>query len=114
MNTTSRDAFTVGHTKSYDQSLLEEPGTKKVGKRDDYEGGWVWKTAGEARAFLAYSRSTGGLHLGDDDWRNPDDFSVYLLQLPTGWATDVSSEPDPIDKVHRLLTDSPIIWRVDI
>jgi len=100
-------AYTVGHTKSYDQYLVESSKPPiKLGRSVDYPGGWVWKTVDDARAFLArpdleeiYSYMDGRK------------FSVYELELPTGWDIDVTSVPDQ-NGVHHLIPDAIILRKV--
>lgn len=96
-------AFTVGNERSYDQALSSPSPVHKLGVRPEwdppYEGGWVWRTAEEALAFLA---------------ENPVPWppGVYELVLPSGWDEDVLPEPDSQDGVHRLRNDSLIIRKV--
>lgn len=106
----TKTAYTIGAAKSYDAALSsptpENPATK-LGRRPDYEGGWVWRTPEDARLFLgalAFARAFPG--------RDPKEFSVYLLELPTGWEIDVSSTPHPNDDVHRLLNDAVIVSKI--
>jgi hypothetical protein len=89
-------AFTIGIEDCYEQAILDNPNTKKLGRMGDYEGGWVWKTFEEAREFLVAQ----GLQ---------DQYRVYGLSLEGSWETDVSPEPSPKDGVHRLLRDSRIV-----
>ena len=100
-------AYTIGHTTSYDGGLLVGEQTKlgKDSKRD-YPGGWVWKSAEEATQFIEKKFALV--------WpeRKPKDFSVYLLQLPNGWAIDVSKEPRVVDGVHNLINDATIVSKV--
>jgi len=96
-------AFTIGSQSSYDRALAESDPVTKLGVRpeDDppYEGGWVWRTAEDALAFIQHNAL-------------PFKAAVYVLELPTGWNTDVSPEPHPSDGVHRLLHDALITGRV--
>lgn len=98
-----RVAFTIGRTKTYDDELAKGE-NNKLGKTEDYPGGWVWKTGDEAYIFIRNQLKTIV-----PQW-NPDDFSVYALTLPTGWDADVSAEPGS-DGVHNLLHDAKIIKR---
>ncbi len=107
-----REAYTIGRTSSYDRGLANGTETTKLGARgvdsdfpEGYPGGCVWKTAREARDW-----ADTHLHRMDPT-RVPSEFSVYLLDLPTGWDTDVSAEPDP-DGYYHLLNDAKIVWRV--
>jgi hypothetical protein len=103
-------AYTVGATKSYDQSLAEEPPEKccKLGRHLEwdrpYEGGWIFRTREEAQAFLDSGRISEV-----SDLTPPERFSVYGILLPNGWDTDVSPEQHPSDGVHRLLVDAPFV-----
>lgn len=113
------NAYTVGLKSSYDRSLeMFVPGVvtqlgdedpryvhrpQKSGKEPGYDGGWVWRTEEEARAFLAPTEG-----LVSFDGKPPVLCDVYGLVLSTGWETDVSSGPGP-DGVHRLLTTSPLV-----
>lgn len=107
-------AYTIGRTSSYDQSLSEHPeGVTKLGRiepcLDDpegYPGGWVWHTKAEANRFRL-----DGLRQAEPQW-DPETFSVYLLQLQGSWASDVSPDPNPVDGVHNLLVDATILRKV--
>ena len=102
----STEAFTVGYAKSYDEALSK--GTpEKLGRRDDYDGGWIWRTPEEARTFLTTATFAETFRN-----RDPAEFSVYRLELPTGWEIDVSEAPHS-DGVHRLLNDARIIKAED-
>lgn len=116
------DAYTVGNKEVYDQALSEEPGLKKLGRQvidgSLYDGGWVWRTRGEAEAFLdgidycydarlGYQRFGGGLV--SFEGRPPVMCAVYGLLLPNGWVGDVSTRPSQADGVHRLWTDSVLV-----
>ena len=96
------EAFTIGNYKSYDRTLAEYqadpslPTPAKLGRQDDYEGGWVWATQEEAQAFI-----------DSHDLAFPA--KVYGLLLPHGWSFDVSTQPHPEDGVHRLLNTSYLI-----
>jgi hypothetical protein len=106
----SRDAFTVGYAKVYDEGLEHPAPTNpntKLGRRDDYEGGWIWRTPQEAATFL---KSSAFAHAFPG--RDPNEFAVYRLELPTGWDADVSVEPHTSDGVHRLLHDALIVSKV--
>jgi len=108
----SNIAYTLGHSRNYDQALLDEPIVTKIGKTEDYEGGWVWSTPEAARDFLV-SKEFLTLDWGDGKPRNPDNFSIYVLKLSNTWAEDVS-EPDELGNKH-LLHDAQILnkynWR---
>lgn len=89
------NAFTVGHTESYEQCFRTQPKVTKIGPRpaDGYEGGYVFRTREAAQGFI-------------DENGHP--YSVYGLVLPTGWEVDVSAEPHA-DGVHRLLRDAEVV-----
>ena len=103
-------AYTVGHTVNYDRNLAEatpnEP-VRKVGERqdEDYAGGWVWRTPEDAQSFLDDQERKGW----PDDWQ-ASDFSIYELELPTNWDTNVSLQTHD-DGVHRLLHDAVIVGK---
>lgn len=88
------NAYTLGHTESYDQALREGP-VKKSGKKDGYEGGWVFKTAEEAEEFNKRTQKGKG-------------YSVYGLILPNSWEEDVSENPAE-DGIHTLLNSAMIV-----
>lgn len=100
-------AFTVGYTPSYDEGLLTGKGNTKMGQTPDYEGGWIWRTAEDARAWL---HRPEGFTI-DGVTRDPNEFSVYQLDLPNGWAEDASTKPGP-DGAHLLLHDARIVAKV--
>jgi hypothetical protein len=110
MDPNPREAYTVGFTTSYDQALAEEEPPYKIGRNEEYDGGWVWKTAKDAYTWL---HKTDGFVI-EGTIRNPDQFSVYLLELPSNWEADVSPRPHPDDHVHRLLNDSRIVRKVEV
>ena len=56
--------------------------------------------------------SPTGFRLGGEA-RDPNEFSVYQLDLPHGWEADASKEPGP-DGVHLLLHDAIIVARVSV
>ena len=101
---TLHPAYTVGLTTSYDRSLKEEPHPVKLGRRDDYPGGWVWKSPEEARTFL----STEAFRFTLPN-RQPEEMSVYLLSLPSPWEECCTPYSEG---VCRLLRDAPILCKV--
>lgn len=108
-----RQAFTLGYAKGYDSYIADAPPDEppmKLGaaSREDYDGGWVWGSRIGAREFLA-----SGQFALQFPGRDPAEFAVYELQLPTGWSTDVSGVPHPSDGVRRLLHDARIVRRWD-
>ena len=104
-----RLAFTVGYAEGYDAALAkgtpDEP-LRKSGEHDDYRGGWIWASPDEARAFLGSAQFAEAF-----PGRDPDEFAVYRLELPTGWDDDVSATVDTEDGVHRPLHDALIVSR---
>ncbi len=100
-------AFTIGFTASYDESIRTGVDDKKMGQREDYEGGWVWKTPCQALSWLYRPE---GLTI-DGQKRDPNEFSIYSLALPRGWAEDVSEKPGP-DGAHLLLHDAKLVAKV--
>ncbi len=104
-----KKAYTVGNAKSYDRLLDDRyvPLLKKGSTTiKDYDGGWVWKTPEEARAFLWTPAFAAAFPL-----RNNQDFAVYEMTLPAGWDVDVSKEP-LADGAHHLLNDAVIVARI--
>ena len=97
-------AYTIGNTSSYDFSLSNTPDSSfKTGAHDDYEGGWIWKTAEEAQAFI-WSEEFLKVDWGDNLPRPPEKFSVYKVELANGWD-DVSPIPGS-DGIYHLLVNS--------
>ena len=97
-------AYTIGNTKSYDEALVSDPyHCQKIGKKHDYDGGWIWKTAEEAEAFI-HSEEFLKIDWGDGKARTPNKFSVYKVMLVHGWD-DVSPIPGE-DGIYNLLVDS--------
>lgn len=97
-------AFTIGHKNNYDKALADEPTVYKIGRSEDYEGGWVWKNESEAWNFIK-SDSFLKVDWGDGKSRNPNDFSVYKVKLPNSWEKDVIES----DKTNYLLVNAEII-----
>lgn len=97
--------FTLGHTKNYNESLVANPETKKCGKSDNYDGGWIWKSREEALKFL-YSNDFYKVDWGDNKLRDPNNFSVYGIII-NDWDKDtyLSSK----DNQLHLLIDAKII-----
>lgn len=100
----SPNAFTIGNPSIYDPDLAEataQGGTiKKIGRREGYSGGWVWRTSEDAQAFADQLGS-----LASGQW------AVYGLKLPSGWDTDV----DPArgdDGQYHLINDALLIGRL--
>ena len=96
--------FTVGHTDSYNKALLDDPEKCfKLGVTKDYQGGWIWKTAKEAEAFI-FSKEFLSVDWGDGKSRDPQKFSVYKVLLVNGWD-DVNAVVGK-DNTYHLLVDS--------
>lgn len=99
-----RTAFTIGNEAAYDRALAGAEPPYKVGARPDidppYEGGWVWRTPGDAAGFVLCQGDALGFAA-----------AVYEVELASGWDADVSPEPGD-DGVHRLLVDARIIRKV--
>lgn len=91
-------AFTIGHTRSYDQGLLENPQLTKLGKTEDYNGGWVWKNVEEAWSFI-WSQDFLKVDWGDGKPRNPENFSVFGLMF-SSWEEDTYLINDQIHLLH--------------
>jgi hypothetical protein len=96
-------AYTIGRTSSYDKDL-KKGGTSKLGRHEDYPGGWVWRTGEEAEEFIQQQ-----LRVVFPDC-DPKNFSVYVLRLPNSWEADVSESPAR-DGVHNLLHDAVIVGK---
>jgi len=90
------EAYTIGNHLNYDPLFTGDTHPSKVGRTEDYGGGWVWHSREAAQTFI-------------DSTDPPFPAKVYGLLLPQGWDYDVSPEPDPDDGVHRLLTDAPLV-----
>jgi hypothetical protein len=96
-------AFTIGHTRSYNQAMKEPSGCWKLGRKEKceeypegYEGGCTWLSWEEADRFRRE-------HLHRFEW-NPNDFSVYSLDLSD---EDISEEISD-NGYYYLLKDSKI------
>jgi hypothetical protein len=87
-------AYTIGMESSYDKALEEILFVYKLGKTDDYEGGWVWRTPDEIPNFIKNNPLP---------WQG----AIYQLELPEIWEKCVSENPAE-DGVHRLLVDAHI------
>jgi hypothetical protein len=99
----NKQAFTIGRTTSYDKEIAKHS-TTKLGRDDTYPGGWVWRTAQEAEQFIENELKTLV-----PDWK-PKDFSVYELELSTGWEVDVTKTPAD-DGVHNLINNAELLPR---
>ena len=79
--------FTIGRTEFYEKLLDDFPEVPKMGRRDDYPGGSVFETYGDARAHC------------------PADYTVYGVAARWGVDTAPSRDGDH----HDLLVDARII-----
>lgn len=103
-------AYTLGHTRSYNKSLNDEPDNCfKVGAHlpyeegdEPYEGGWIFKTPEEAKQFL-WSKTFLDVNWGDDIPRPPKDFSIYKVILENDY-NDISKEKGSDGVFHLLKT----------
>lgn len=96
------EVYTIGNTSSYDKSIAEDSDNCfKLGKSENYEGGWIWKNPDEAINFIN-SKEFLNVNWGDGKPRNPERFSVYCVIIKS-W-NDVSM-PDK-DGIYHLLIDS--------
>ncbi len=97
--------FTLGSTKSYNEAIINNPNTRKIGKYDDYDGGWVWQNRKATEEFL---NSVAFRHVdwGDGKPRNPENFSVYGV-LINDWSADTYQSQK--DQQHHLLVDAQLI-----
>ena len=91
--------YTFGRTTSYDKALREST-PKKLGKHDEYYGGAVWLTRGEAQAFVD---SLPNKYC--PDWK-AEDFSVY--GVVADWETG-AYKGEVEAPWHSLLKDSPLV-----
>lgn len=87
------NAYTIGDMDSYEAALDTSESVWKLGRTEDYGGGWVWRTAPEAQAFISTVTFPA---------------RVYGLILPTGWDSDVGPV-NPADGVHVLLVKAQVI-----
>ena len=89
--------FTIGYSYSYEKGFerAEKNGIPlmKVGTREDYDGGCVWKTEEEARKYLK------------ENWPRLDGYNVYGVLAD--WERDTAKlEGEPFS---RLLVDSELV-----
>jgi hypothetical protein len=108
------EVYTLGRTSGYDSALYVPGGSFKIGFRspneefpEGYGGGWIWKDPKDADEFRL-SR----LNVLHPEYE-PGTFSVYVIEI-TSWESDVSSYPDSIDGIHRLLNDSRILRKFEL
>ena len=100
-------AYTVGKTDVYDPHIANSPNAKKIGKRDDYLGGWVWSNYNEAQQF-ADDLTSGGWaeHLLPEGH-----YSVYEIRLPKSFEKDTYLPEN--DTILALLHDAKIIRKIE-
>ena len=97
--------YTIGRTTSYNQAFEEEEIVKKLGKSNDYIGGWIWRTQEEAEHFL-WSDYFLNVNWGAEIYRQPVDFSVYGVII-NNWDQDVYLSNT--DNQYHLINDSVLI-----
>lgn len=97
--------YTIGSTKSYNEAFLTDPNIKKVGKSENYDGGWIWKTQEDASNFLN-SIEFLKIDWGDNQSRDPHNFSIYGVII-NSWEDDTYLN----EKDHQLhlLTDAVLV-----
>lgn len=79
--------FTIGHKSSYEQYFREQGTPQKMGRNDEYPGGSVWKTFGEAKQYC------------------PEGYEVYGVQADWERSTVKSEDGD----WHDLLVTSDLV-----
>lgn len=89
--------YTIGNARSYLEAMRGGEIVHKTGKRDNYAGGYAFKTVADAERRIAEYDSAGGDYHGV--------FSVF--GLGADWERD--TEPNEIGWWHNLLVDSPLI-----
>ena len=94
----NKHAYTVGNEQAYDQHLINNPNAKKLGIRDGYSGGWIWKDYTEAKSFA------DDLNAGKyKDYKLPDgNYAVYTVLLPTSFNEDTYLN----DNLYHLKNDA--------
>lgn len=97
--------YTIGNSKTYDEDLIAKDKVKKVGKKDNYLGGWIWKTQEDAFKFIK-SQDFLNLDWGDGNPRDPLNFSVYGVVI-CNWEEDIYFSNE--DNQFHLLNDSPLV-----
>ena len=75
--------YTVGNKAMYD-SLLQEKPVNKIGIRDDYKGGCVFKTAEEARRKCLKEYDVYGLdaNWSDTYWCEEEQYQALSIDRP--------------------------------
>lgn len=105
-----RLSYIIGKTEVYDNYMIGkyEQGSRAVSESEPfgYAGGWVWKTIMEAEEFK--ERYLGILIPG----RDPADYSIYEVELQSGWIFDVLKGKIGFGiSVNHLITDALILRR---
>jgi len=89
--------YTLGHRPSYEEGLTKSEAAgkpfKKVGRKEDYQGGSVWRTREGVEAYL--KANAHRLH----------DYAVYGVEAD--WERDTA--PNPEHPFHDLLVDAPLV-----
>lgn len=81
----SQTAFTVGKKDLYDQFMDEHPeDAKKLGKTDEYPGGWVFPDHREAKKCADFLTKGGHAQFGLPEGK----YGVYQIHLPHSWEED--------------------------
>jgi hypothetical protein len=107
-NTNDRIAYIIGKTEFYNDYMIGkyEQGARLVSEEEPfgYAGGWVWKTIAEAEEFRDRYLQT----LMPNCY--PEDYSVYEVELHSGWIFDVLSKRG-FEKMNHLISDALILRR---
>lgn len=102
-------AYTIGNRNSYDRALEEahrDGGViHKLGRSQDYDGGWVFCSMEDARAKLD---DPDGLRT--DFGHGMTEAGIYELRLPRSWGEDVYWNGE--EASHLLVVDAVIVCRV--
>lgn len=93
--------FTIGNTKNYTKALNENPPESciKIGRTEDYQGGWVWLTKEEAQNFID-SEDFPKIDWGDGKLRCPKDFQPFGYRHQVECAT-ANLHSDMVRKVVK-------------
>ena len=94
--------YTIGSTKSYQQAFEKEPFVYKIGRSNNYLGGWIWKSYEEAQQFIN-SDNFNNINWGDDLSRKPENFSVYGVTI-NNWEIDIYYSDE--DHLYHLIDDA--------
>lgn len=85
-------AYTLGSEKAYDEALLNPPAFK-IGKSEDYTGGWVWKTLEEAHGYRKVHQLP---------------YAIYKIRLKSDWDSCTYQ----LGSLDYLIYDAEIISKV--